>query len=166
MACRPGHQAQKLATQTKKITEGSKKALETSRVNKILGNRPAYSSAPKADQIGKAAGKVKETLKNAKDLADDATNSVKKIADAADDVVGGTGNNAKSLITSELRKKSARIAREDGQKIVDEFRRVMNNPTATKEEMRRATLALQGNKTAQNILRTQPSDMLRANYNA
>ena len=157
---------QKLATQTKKITEGSKKALETSRVNKILGNRPAYSSAPKADQIGKAAGKVKETLKNAKDLADDATNSVKKIADAADDVVGGTGNNAKSLITSELRKKSARIAREDGQKIVDEFRRVMNNPTATKEEMRRATLALQGNKTAQNILRTQPSDMLRANYNA
>ena len=157
---------QKLTAQTKKLTESSKKAAEATRVNKILGDRPAYSSAPKADQIGKVAGKVKETLKNAKDLADDATNSVKKLADVADDVVGGTGNKAKSLITSELRKKSARIAREDGQKIVDEFRRVMNNPTATKEEMRRATLALQGNKTAQNILRTQPSDMLRANYNA
>ena len=155
-----------LATKTKKITDSSKKALEATRVNKIIGNRPAFSSAPHADKIGNAAKKVKETLKNAKDLADDATNSVRKLADVADDVAGGAGNKAKSLITSEMRKRSAQLARDDGRKIVDEFKRVMNNPTATKEEMRKATLALQGNKSAQNILRTQPSDLLRANYNA
>ena len=155
-----------LATKTKKITDSSKKALEATRVNKIIGNRPAFSSAPQADKIGNAAKKVKETLKNAKDLADDATNSVRKLADVADDVAGGAGNKAKSLITSEMRKRSAQLARDDGRKIVDEFKRVMNNPTATKEEMRKATLALQGNKSAQNILRTQPSDLLRANYNA
>ena len=165
---------EKLAAQTKKLAESSKKAAETTRVNKILGNRPAYSSAPNADQIGNAAKKVKDTLKNAKEMADDATDQVKKLADktaqgvkeAADDVVEGTGKKAKSLITSELRKKSAQIAREDAQKVVDEFKRVMNNPTATQEEVRRATLALQGNKTAQNLLRTQPSDLLRAHYNA
>lgn len=60
----------------------------------------------------------------------------------------------------------AKRAREDGQKIVENFKNVMNNPTATKEEIRRATLALQGNKAAQNILRSQPSDMLRASFNA
>ena len=165
---------EKLAAQTKKLAESSKKAAETTRVNKILGNRPAYSSAPNADQIGNAAKKVKETLKNAKEMADDATDQVKKLADktaqgvkeAADDVVEGVGKKTKSLITSELRKKSAQIAREDAQKVVDEFKRVMNNPTATQEEVRRATLALQGNKTAQNLLRTQPSDLLRAHYNA
>ena len=155
-----------LAAKTKKITDSSKKALETTRVNRILGNRPSYSSAPRADKVGNAAKKVKESLKNAKDMADDATNSIRKLADSADDVVGGTGKKVKSLITPEMRKRSAQLAREDGQKIVDEFKRVMNNPTATKEEMRKATLALQGNKNAQNILRTHPSDMLRANYNA
>ena len=159
-------QLQKLTERTKKITDGSKKAMEATRVNKILGNRPSFSSAPQADKIGAAAKKVKQTLKNAKDLADDATNSIKKLADMADDVAGGTGKKVKSLITPEMRKRSAQLAREDGQKIVNEFKRVMNNPTATKEEMRKATLALQGNKSAQNILRTQPSDMLRANYNA
>ena len=155
-----------LAEKTKKITDSSKKALETTRVNKFLGNRPSYSSAPRADKVGGAAKKVKESLKNAKDMADDAANSMRKLADSADDVVGGAGKKVKSFITPEMRKRSAQLAREDGQKIVNEFKRVMNNPTATKEEMRRATLALQGNKSAQNILRTHPSDMLRANYNA
>ena len=159
-------QLQKLTEKTKKITDSSKKAMEATRVNKFLGKRPSFSSAPQADKIGTAAKKVKETLKNAKDMADDATNSIKKLADMADDVAGGTGKKVKSLITPEMRKRSAQLAREDGQKIVNEFKRVMNNPTATKEEMRKATLALQGNKSAQNILRTHPSDMLRANYNA
>jgi hypothetical protein len=155
-----------LAKKTQKITDSSKKALEATRVNRVLGNRPPYSSAPRADKIGTAAKKVKESLKNAKDMADDAANSMRKLADSADDVVGGAGKKVKSLITPEMRKRSAQLAREDGQKIVNEFKRVMNNPTATKEEMRKATLALQGNKSAQNILRTHPSDMLRANYNA
>ena len=41
----------------------------------------------------------------------------------------------------------------------------MNDPTATPEQMRRATLALQGNKAAQNLLRQSESDLLRANFN-
>ena len=145
---------QKLTAQTKKIGEGTKKVMEKTRVNKALANRPAYSSAPKADQIGKAASKTKQIVDRSKDMADDAIRDVRK--------------NAETLFTADnkLAEECSKVAREDGQKIVNEFKRVMNNPTATKEEMRKATLALQGNKSAQNILRSQPSDLLRANYNA
>ena len=48
----------------------------------------------------------------------------------------------------------------------EDYKNVMDNPTATPDEVLKATLALQGNKTAQNILRNQPSDLLRANFNA
>ena len=147
---------QKLATQTKKIGASAEKAAHNAKVNQAFGNRPGYSSASQADKVGSTAKKVKETLKNAQEMADDAIRSTGS----------STGKQTGSLITSELRKKGAEAAKKDAQKILDDFRRVMNNPTATKEEMRRATLALQGNKTAQNLLRTNPSDMLRANYNA
>ncbi|MBQ9450382.1 MAG: hypothetical protein IJU34_03570 [Bacteroidales bacterium] len=147
---------QKLAAQTKKIGASAEKAAHNAKVNQAFGNRPGYSSASQADKVGSTAKKVKETLKNAQEMADDAIRSTGS----------STGKQTGSLITSELRKKGAEAAKKDAQKILDDFRRVMNNPTATKEEMRRATLALQGNKTAQNLLRTNPSDMLRANYNA
>ena len=145
---------QKLTAQTKKIGEGTKKVMEKTRINKALGNRPAYSSAPKADKIGKAASKTKQIVDRSKDMADDAIRDVRR--------------NSETLFTAKdkFAEECSKVAREDGQKIVNEFKRVMNNPTATKEEMRKATLALQGNKSAQNILRSQPSDLLRANYNA
>ena len=144
-----------LGSRTKQIGASTQKAAHNAKINATLAERPPFSSGPSADKIGKAGQKVKDTLKGAKELADDAIDGVRKNADT---LVSGS--------KSKLRQEAAKVAREDAQKILDEFKRVMNNPTATQEEMRRATLALQGNKTAQNLLRNSPSDLLRANFNA
>ncbi|MBQ9660586.1 MAG: hypothetical protein IJV37_04890 [Bacteroidales bacterium] len=143
-----------VAGQVEKLTVATKKAAESTRVSEGLSSAAKnFNSAKTAEKISKAASKAKKVLKSSNELADDAIRQVR---------------NNPSLYTSEskLAEEAAKAARKDGQKLLDEFKRVMNNPTATKEEMRKATLALQGNKTAQNLLRNQPSDMLRANFNA
>ena len=101
-----------------------------------------------------AGNKVKHTKENA---AAGANESIKRTRMKGDAVFSKN-----SLYAEECAKR----ARQDARKIVDEFEAVMNNPTATPEEMRRVTLMLQGNKNAQNLLRNHPSDMLRANFNA
>ena len=147
-------QSKAVAGQVEKISVATKKAAESTRVSEGLSSASKnFNSAKTAEKISKAATKAKKVLKSSNELADDAIRQVRSNA---------------SLYTEEslLAEEAAKVARQDGQKLVDEFRRVMNNPTATKEEMRKATLALQGNKTAQNLLRNQPSDMLRANFNS
>ena len=86
----------------------------------------------------------------------------------ANDAIRKTRSQGDKVFTKEsiLAEEAAKRARQDARKILDHFEEVMNNPTASPDEMRRATLALQGNKTAQNLLRNHPSDILRANYNA
>jgi hypothetical protein len=86
----------------------------------------------------------------------------------ANDAIRKTRSQGDKAFTKEsiLAEEAAKRARQDAKKILDHFEEVMNNPTASPEEMRRATLALQGNKTAQNLLRNHPSDILRANFNA
>ena len=147
-------QSKAVAGQVEKISVATKKAAESTRVSEGLSSASKnFNSAGTAEKISKAASKAKKVLKTSNELADDAIRQVR---------------NNPSLYTeeSQLAEEAAKVARQDGQKLLDEFKRVMNNPTATKEEMRKATLALQGNKTAQNLLRNQPSDMLRANFNA
>ena len=140
--------------QVEKLGEVTKKAAEASRVSEGLSSASKnFNSAGTAEKIAKAASKAKKVVKTSNDLAEEAIRKVRSNP---------------SLYTQEslLAEEAAKVARKDGQKILDEFRRVMNNPTATREEMRKATLALQGNKTAQNLLRNQSSDMLRANFNS
>ena len=146
-------QAAKMAGQTKKLGEGTKKFLNASKNNKNLAGRPGFNSASTGNKIKKAADTTKKIINESKKMADEAIEAAAK-------------NPGSAVRNSKLMEKCAQAAKEDGQKIVDEFKRVMNNPTATQEEMRRVTLALQGNKAAQDILRTSPSDLLRANFNA
>ena len=147
-------QSKAVAGQVEKISVATKKAAESSRVSEGLSSASKnFNSAKTAEKISKAATKAKKVLKTSNELADDAIRQVR-------------GNPSLYTQESQLAEEAAKVARQDGQKLLDEFKRVMNNPTATKEEMRKATLALQGNKTAQNLLRNQPSDMLRANFNA
>ena len=147
-------QSKAVAGQVEKISVATKKAAESTRVSEGLSSASKnFNSAGTAEKISKAASKAKKVLKTSNELADDAIRQVR-------------GNPSLYTQESQLAEEAAKVARQDGQKLLDEFKRVMNNPTATKEEMRKATLALQGNKTAQNLLRNQPSDMLRANFNA
>lgn len=168
--------AQALANKAKQIGEGTKKAAQTAKVTKSLSQRPAFSSAKNADKITQGANKAKAVVTESRKMADTAVKktleggkAAKELAkDYADDAIRAVrGNEAiKREEMSLLREQAAKVAKKDGERIVEEFRRVMNNPTATKEEMRRATMALQGSKSAQEVLKTHPSDLLRANYNA
>ena len=108
----------KLALQTKKIGESTGKALEKTRINTALGQRPPFSSGPQADKIRNVARKVKETIKNAKDMADDAAREVKQLTDKAaksttemaNEAICNTRQNA-SLYTGKsiLREESAKL---------------------------------------------------------
>jgi hypothetical protein len=60
----------------------------------------------------------------------------------------------------------AKEARKDARKIMDNFNKVITNPNATQEEIRRATLAVQGNKSAQDLLKSNMTDQVRARFNA
>lgn len=146
--------AEKLKDLGKKLGilgENASKAHDAAKANRSLAGRKPYSSAPKADRIAAGASKTKNMVKTATEMGDDAIKNMRSKPLSSKSIFAET---------------CAKEARKDAQKIVDNFKSVMNNPTATKEEVRRATLALQGNKTAQNILRSQPSDMLRASFNA
>lgn len=150
---RRGQQAAEMANKTRKIGEGTKKFLDTSKKNKNLSKRPPFNSSTTGNEIKKAADTTKKVINESKKMADEAIEAAAKNPNSA-------------VRNSKLMEKCAQAAKEDGQKIVEEFKRVMNNPTATKEEMRRVTLALQGNKAAQDVLRASQSDLLRANFNA
>ena len=146
--------ASQLARNTKQLGSDTKKVLDTTKFNKSLSGRRPYSSAPRADRIASAGRKVKDAVNRSKDMADDAIRNMRE--------------NAENLFKEESKfaQECANRARKDAQKILDDFKNVMNDPTATKEQARRVTLALQGNKTAQKLLGSQPSDLLRANFNA
>ena len=144
----------KLKEGYKKIKDYVTKAKEGKDATKKLNGGKSFSTnqiANKVKDAGKKAGKTKST-------------SVSK----ANDAIRKTRMKGDVVFTkdSKFAEECAKRARKDAQKIYDDFKKVMNNPNATPEEVRRATLALQGNKSAQNLLRNSPSDLLRANYNA
>ena len=122
-------------------------------VGKRMGSKPGYSTRGLGERV-KEAG---EQTSAAKEAA--RRNANKAIADTPK---GGPRASGADATWAE---QCAKRARQDSQKILDNFQRVMNNPTATSDEIRRATLALQGNKGAQDLLRQSSSDLLRANFN-
>lgn len=148
-----GVEAANIANKTRKIGEATKTFLDNSKANKNLAKRPPFNSATTGSKIARAADVTKKTLKEASSMADEAIETV-------------TRNSGKYGSGSKFMEECAKLAEKDGKKIVDEFTRVMNNPTATVEEVRRVTLALQGSKAAQDILRSSKSNLLRANFNA
>ena len=144
----------KLKEGYKKIKDYVTKAKEGKDATKKLNGGKSFSTnqiANKVKDAGKKAGKTKSS-------------SVSN----ANDAIRKTRMKGDAIFTKESKfaEECSKRARKDAQKIYDDFKEVMNNPNATPEEVRRATLALQGNKSAQNLLRNSQSDLLRANYNA
>lgn len=120
---------------------------------KIVQNK-GFSTSNLGNKVQKAGQKLKQTKTSAASRANEAIRRTRNSRDA--------GLNWQS----EFAEEGAQWARKDAEKILEDFKRVMNNPTATPEEMRRVTLALQGNKAAQNLLRESQSDLLRATFNS
>lgn len=157
------------------------------------GKKVKESVVKGGQELKKAYAELKESImgvKSGKAASQELSNvknfSTKELGDKVKDAGQKTMNLKKSSIAksneairktrmkgdkvfnqqSQFMEECAQQARKDAQKIFDDFKRVMNDPTATPEEMRRVTLALQGNKTAQNLLRESPSNLLRANFNS
>ena len=135
----------------KQFVKGAEKSKDTA---KGLSKPPAMSTKDLGDKVKEAGKKVKNIRR---DAAIKANQAIKQTIEQGDDVV--------RFGSSEFNEECAKWAKEDAKKILDNFKKVMNDPTATPEQMRRATLALQGNKAAQNLLRQSESDLLRANFN-
>ena len=136
------------------LKDAYKQLKEAREATKRLSQNPGYNTSNLGDRVKDGAEKVTRTKANARSKANKAIRLTREKGDAV------------FTHSSHIAEESAKVARKDAQKIVDHFTEVMNNPAATDAEIRRATLALQGNKYAQNILRNSPSDMLRANFNA
>ena len=134
-------------------------------LGKRLGLQPSYSTKALGDSIKQTGEQTKAISEAASRNADRAISNAQKAAEAGKGAGAGAGAGAGSAAGKSWAQQCAEKALKDSKKIFDDFTRVMNNPTATKEEMRRATLALQGNKGAQDLLRQSPSDLLRANFN-
>lgn len=146
---------------TDKLKQGYEKikqivfgAEESKGVSKGLSKPPGYNTKQLGDKVKEAGKKVKNIRR---DAAIKANEAIKQAVEQGDDVV--------RFGSPEFNEECAKWAKEDAKKILEDFKRVMNDPTATPEQMRRATLALQGNKAAQNLLRQSESDLLRANFN-
>ena len=144
-----------------KIVDGYKKWKETKELGKRLGSKPSYSTRGLGESVKEAGAETAAVKNTARQNANRAIEETRKSAASGGSSSGGSsgGSNAS------WEEMCARRARQDSQKILDEFTRVMNNPTASADEIRRATLALQGNKGAQTLLRESSSDLLRANFN-
>lgn len=138
----------------KKLKDWATKGKESKNATESLANQGGHSTAGLGDKVKQAGEQVKNTKNNA---AKNAGDSIRRTREQGDKVF-----TKDSVFVEECAKR----ARQDARKILDEFEAVMNNPTASPEEMRRVTLMLQGNKSAQNLLRNHPSDILRANFNA
>lgn len=137
-----------------KLEAAAKEGAEITRVNTALARESGFSSGPMADKFSKSSEKALSEWANS---AEAANNAIRRTRQMGDKVFKGS---------SEFAEACSKFAREDARKIYDEFKRVVNNPTAGAEEVKRVTLALQGNKTAQELLKTQADDMLRATFNA
>lgn len=137
-------QIKKAITALKKSKEGAKQ----------LGKAEGFSTKALGEKVAEAGKKVVSTKKASLSKANEAIRKTRQMGDAV------------FTQRSKLMEECAIEARKDARKIVDKFKEVMNNPTATEEEIRRATLALQGNKSAQDLLKMSQSDLLRANFNS
>ena len=135
----------------KQFVTGAEKSKDTA---KGLAKPPAMSTKQLGEKV-KEGGKKLKNLR--RDAAIKANEAIKQTIEQGDDVV--------RFGSSEFNEECAKWAKKDAEKILENFKKVMNDPTATPEQMRRATLALQGNKAAQNLLRQSESDLLRANFN-
>ena len=144
----------KLKEGYKKIKDYVTKAKEGKDATKKLSGGKGFSTNNLANKVKEAGKKVTKTKSSSVKNANEAIRKTRMKGDA--------------IFTKESKfaEECSKVARKDAQKIYDDFKKVMNNPNATPEEVRRATLALQGNKNAQNLLRNSPSDLLRANYNS
>lgn len=152
---------QAVAKKVNSLKDGFKRIKESFQSGKQASDATKKLAGAKGSSTAKLSSKVAESGKKVKQLQ--ASTQTR-----ANEAIKRTRSKGDAIFTKESRlaEEAAKRARQDARKIVDDFQKVMNNPTASPEEMRRATLALQGNKTAQNLLRNHPSDMLRANFNA
>lgn len=148
-----GKGSQKLKEAYTKLKESVTQAKNGKAATKELASAKEYSTRQLSERVKAGSEKVAQVKKASVPRANDAIRKTRMKGDAV------------YTQKSQLMEECSKQAREDAQQIIDNFKKVVNNPTASPEEVRRATLAIQGNKSAQNLLRNSPSDLLRANYN-
>ncbi len=148
-----GKGSQKLKEAYTKLKESVMQAKNGKAATKELASAKEYSTRQLSERVKAGSEKVAQVKNASVPRANDAIRKTRMKGDAV------------YTQKSQLMEECSKQAREDAQQIIDNFKKVMNNPTASPEEVRRATLAIQGNKSAQNLLRNSPSDLLRANYN-
>lgn len=121
---------------------------------KQLASAKGVSTKNIGEQIVEAGKKVSSTKKTTVTKANDAIRKTRQMGDKV------------FTEQSRLMEECAKEARKDARKIMDNFTEVISNPNATPEEIRRATLAVQGNKSAQDLLKSNMTDTVRARFNA
>ena len=129
--------------------------------SRSLARQQGFTSGTTADKFNNAAKKTINTWENSAKNANEAIKKMRQSGEAA--FKTSSTSMAKNAVLAEECAKRSRV---DARKIYEEFKKVMNNPTATQDEVKRVTLALQGNKTAQEILKNQADNLMRANFNA
>lgn len=136
------------------------------KVKGLMSNaeKAAATTAQRAAAKGFAASKTAAQFKSAAGKASSIRSQAQKKANEA--IVKARMKGAANGKASLFEEACAQRARKDGEKLVESFRKLCNDPLAPAEELRKAALAIQGNKSAQNVLRGHKSDLLRANFNA
>lgn len=136
------------------------------KVKGLMGNaeKAAATTAKRAATKGFAASSTAARVKSAAGKASSIRSQAQKKANAA--IVKARMKGAANGKGSLFEEACAKRARKDGEKLVENFRKLCNDPLTPAEELRKAALAVQGNKSAQNVLRGHKSDLLRANFNA
>ena len=129
-------------------------AQQSKQATKQLASAKGVSTKNIGEKIVEAGKKVSSTKKTTVAKANDALRKTRQMGDKA------------FTEQSRLMEECAKEARKDARKIMDNFNEVISNPNATPEEIRRATLAVQGNKSAQDLLKSNMTDAVRARFNA
>lgn len=143
-----------LKTAYNKLKDAAAASRKSFEVSKSLSKAGSYTTKDVADGINEGIKNVKKAKSFAEVRAESLINKTK-----------ASPKKVKSFEAA-MAERSAEYSRKDGMRIVKEFQEVMNNPLSTPEQCRRATLAIQRSKSAQEVLKASPSDLLRANYNA
>ena len=128
-------------------------AKESKQVAKQLGSAKGYSTKQLGEKVAEAGKKAAAVKKSSVSKANDAIRKTRQMGDKV------------FTEQSKLMEECAKEAHKDARKIVDNFKKVMSDPNASKEEIRRATLTLQGNKSAQDLLKLNQTDAVRARFN-
>jgi len=143
----------KLKDNYNKLKDRFKSLLKTRESTRQMSGIKGVNQAALGNQVKEGGRKAAEAGKESVVKANDA---IRKTRQKGDKVF-----KKKSLIQEEV----VKLARKDARKLLNNFEELLNSGKATPDELRRSALAIQGNKSAQELLRNHPSNDVRACFN-